>query len=129
MKFKGLRRLHDPEGKGMIGCVLLIVVIGVAIYLGIVLAPIYYANFNFESDLKAEISKAGAHFLDNEAVTRDVLDLARRNEIRVQREDISVERFAGQVHLSVHYSVPVNFILFERNLNFQIKESSFIGTL
>lgn len=129
MKPESLRRLQDAEGKGLIGCVLLIVVVGVAIYLGIVLAPIYYSNFNFESDIKTEISKAGAHFLDNETVIKDVLDMARRNEIRVKREDISVERFAGQVHLSVRYSVPVNFILFERNLNFQIKESSFIGTL
>jgi hypothetical protein len=129
MKSKCIRQLQGNEGKGMIGCVLLIVVIGVAIYLGIVLAPIYYANFNLESGVKTEISRAGAHFLDNETVIKDILDLARRNEVRLRREDISVDRFAGQVHLTIHYSVPVDFILFERNLNFEIKESSFIGTL
>jgi hypothetical protein len=129
MKPKYCSQLRDTEGKGMIGCALLIVVIGVAIYLGIVLAPIYYANFNLESGVKTEISRAGAHFLDNETMVKDVLDLARRNEVRLTRENISVDRFAGQVHLTVHYSVPVDFILFEYNLNFEIKESSFIGTL
>jgi hypothetical protein len=129
MKPKYLRRLQETEGKGMIGCMLLIVLLGVAIYLGIVLAPIYYANFNLESSVKTEVSRTGAHFLDNETVIKDVLDLARRNEIRLSRENISIDRFAGQVHLTIHYSVPVDFILFERDLNFEIKESSFIGTL
>jgi hypothetical protein len=129
MKSKNLHRLHDTEGKGMIGCLLLIVLAGVTIYLGIVLVPIYYANFNLESGIKTEISRAGAHFLDNETVIKDVLELAKRNEILVKKENISVERFAGQVHLIVRYSVPVDFILFERDLVFQIKESSFIGTL
>jgi hypothetical protein len=129
MKFKCLRRLQDTEGKGMIGCFLLIVVLGFAIYLGIVLAPIYYANFNLESGVKTEISRAGAHFLDNETMIQDVLALARKNEIRLSKDNISVDRFAGQVHLTVRYSVPVDFIFFEHNLNFEIKESSFIGTL
>jgi hypothetical protein len=129
MKPKYLRRLQETEGKGMIGCILLIVLLGVVIYLGIVLAPIYYANFNLESGVKTEISRAGAHFLDNETMIKDILALAGREEIRLTRESISIERFAGQVHLTIHYSVPVDFILFERNLNFEIKESSFIGTL
>ena len=34
MKFKYLRRLRDPEGKGLLGCMVMIVLIGVAIYLG-----------------------------------------------------------------------------------------------
>jgi hypothetical protein len=129
MKSKIRRQLQGTEGKGMIGCVLLLVVIGAAIYLGIVLAPIYYANFNLESGVKTEISRAGAHFLDDETMIKDVLDLARRNEVRLTRENISVDRFAGQVHLTIHYAVPVDFILFEHDLNFEIKESSFIGTL
>ena len=83
---------------------ILIVLIGVTIYLGIVLAPIYYANFNLESGVKTEISRAGAHFLDSETIVKDVLALARRNEIRLKREDISVERFAGQVHLTIRYA-------------------------
>ena len=64
MRSKCFRRLNDSEGKGIVGCVILIVVFGVAIYLGIVLSPIYYSNFNLESGVKTEISRAGAHFLD-----------------------------------------------------------------
>ena len=129
MRSKYFRRLNDSEGKGIVGCVILIVLLGVAIYLGIVLSPIYYANFNFETGVKQEISRAGAHFLDDEAIVKDIMDLARRNEIRLSRQDISIERFAGQIHIKVRYSVPVDFILFEHDLDFKIEESSFVGTL
>ena len=129
MRSKYFRRLNDSEGKGIVGCVILIVLLGVAIYLGIVLAPIYYSNFNFESGVKTEVSRAGAHFLENETIAKDIMDLAKRNEIRLSRQDISVERFAGQIHIKVRYSVPVDFILFEYDLTFKIDESSFVGTL
>jgi hypothetical protein len=129
MRSKYFRRLNDSEGKGIVGCVILIVLFGVAIYLGIVLSPIYYSNFNFESGLKTEISRAGAHFLEDEVIAKDIMDLAKRNEIRLTRQNITIDRFAGQIHIKVRYSVPVDFILFEHDLGFKIDESSFVGTL
>lgn len=129
MRSKYFHRLHDSEGKGVVGCIIMIALLAVAIYLGIVLAPIYYADFNFESGVKTEISRAGAHFLDDETIFKDILDLARRNEIRLKRQDIAIDRFAGQIHIKVRYSVPVDFILFEHNLGFKIDVSSFVGTL
>jgi hypothetical protein len=129
MKSNCFRRLRDPEGKGMLGCVIVIVLIAVAIYLTIVLAPIYYTNFNFEAEVKTEVSRAGARFIDNETVIKDIMDTARKEEIRIKKEDISIDRFAGQIHVVVHYSVPVNFIVLESEVKFNIKASSFIGSL
>jgi hypothetical protein len=129
MKTRLFRNLRSSDGKGMIGCLLSIVMLAVAIYLGIILVPIYYANFNFENDIKTTASRAGAHFMDNDQVIRDILALAKRNEIRITREDIKVERFAGQLHIRVNYSVPVDFIVLEHDLDFKIEASSFIGAL
>ena len=129
MKSKYLRRLHDPEGKGLLGCMVMIVLLGVAVYLAIVLVPIYYSNFGFESDVKTEVSRAGAHVLDDGTITKDILDMAKRDEIRLTNKDISIDRFAGQVHINVRYAVPVNFILFDHDLVFEINASSFVGAL
>ncbi len=129
MRSDYFRRLNETEGKGIVGCMLLIVIVGVAIYLGIVLAPILYADFNLESGVKTEVSRAGAHFLDDETIAKDIIDIGRRNEIRLTRQNISVERFAGQVHIRVQYSVRVDFILFERDLTFKTEGSTFVGTL
>jgi len=129
MKPGALHSLRSSEGKGLIGCMLAIVLLAAAIYLGIVLVPIYYANFDFENDVKTTASRAGSHFFDDEHIIKEVLDLAKKDEIRITRQDIQVDRFAGQLHIKVHYSVPVNFLILEHNLEFKIDASSFIGTL
>ena len=129
MNCKSLRRLRNSEGKGVLGCIFVIVVVAVAIYLGIVLAPIYYANFTLESEVKNEASRAGAHVLDDETVAKEIIDIARKSEIRLTRQNISIDRYAGQVHIDVHYAVPVDFGVFQRDLSFQIRASSFVGAL
>lgn len=120
---------RSSEGKGLVGCIAALVLFAVALYLGITLGPIYYSNYNLESSVKTTASRAGAHFFTDEQIVAEVMDLAKRNEIRIKKEDIAIDRFAGQVHIKVFYSVPVNFVLFDRDLDFKIVASSFIGTL
>jgi hypothetical protein len=129
MKSQTRRSLRDSEGKGLVGCLMFIVLIGIAIFAAIALVPIYYANYNLESAIKTEVSRAGAHFLDDEVVIKDVLDMARRNEIRLDRTNVKVQRFAGQIFVEVNYAVPIDFGILERDIKFQIKASSFIGSL
>jgi hypothetical protein len=117
------------DGKGIAGCLVSLFVLLVAIFVGIKVIPIYYANSSFESAVKTEASRAGAHFFDDETITKDVLDLAKRNDIRIKRENIKIERFAAQVHMYITYSVPVDFVFYQRNLVFNIKTSSLIGSL
>jgi hypothetical protein len=129
MKSQIHRSLHDSDGKGMVGCMVFIVLIGIAIFLSIRLIPIYYTNYTMESEIKIVVSRAGAHYLDDVAITKDVLDIARKNEIPIEKKNIQVRRFANQIFVELEYAVPVDFGVLERNLNFQIKASSVVGTL
>jgi hypothetical protein len=128
MRSDGLS-LRDCEGKGVLGCAVFLVLLGVAIVLAIKLGPIYYANFNFESEIETEASRAGARFMDDETIIRDLMAMAKRNDIRLKKEDIKVERYAGQVHIEVQYAVPVDYVFFQRDVKFHIKASSFVGSL
>jgi hypothetical protein len=124
---KCFNRLRDSEGKGMLGCIFAIILFIAGLYVAITLGPIYYTNMSFETDLKNEASRAGARFLEDETVVKEILELGRRHEIKLKRENIKVERFGGQIQLAVEYSVFVDFVFFERTLNYQVKASSFTG--
>lgn len=123
--FKGLR---DSAGKGMIGCIIFLLVIGTAIFLALRLGPLYYSNHNFKSDIETEVSRAGAKSLKNEVIVDNILATAKMYGIEISPDDITVDRFAGQVHVEVNYAVPINFALFQRGLKFHIESSSFVGT-
>ena len=118
----------DSQGKGILGCMASIFLLGAAIFLAIELGPIYYSNHDFEKDVQTEANLVGTRLLDNETVIKDILNMAANKNIRLKKENIKVERFAGQIHITVDYAVPVDYAVFKRDLNFQITVSSFIRT-
>lgn len=119
----------DPSGKGIIGCFLFLIIAAAAVFAGTRLVPVYYANNSLKSDIGTEASRAGANFLSDDTIIKDVINLAKRNEIKLKPENIKVEHYAGQVHITVHYTVLVDFGFYQKNLEFTIQQSSFVGRL
>jgi len=129
MKSRCRNLLHNTEGKGITGCLVFIVLLGLTIFLSIELIPVYYSYYSMESEVKREISKAGAHSLRDEEIVHNILDVAKRNDVPLKEEGIQIERIAGQIIIIVRYAVPTDFVVLKRDLNFQIRVSSFVGAL
>lgn len=128
-KRSAIHFLKNCEGKGALGCLFLLVLLGVMILFAAQAGPPYFAYRSMEGDVRTEVSRAGAHLYSNDVLVQNILDLARKNEIRIKKEDIKVERFAGQIQVLIHYALPVDFIFFAHTFDFDIKASSFIGRL
>lgn len=128
-RWHGSRTWRDAEGKGTLGCLISILLVGILIFLCMQLGPPYFAYKGLETDIGTEISKAGSHFYGDDVLLQNILDVAKKNEVRLKRENIKIERFAGQVQALIEYSVPVDLYLFRHTMNFRIKASSYIGTL
>jgi hypothetical protein len=126
-RFQGL--LRNSEGKGTFGCLFSLLVLAAAIFVGIKLVPLYYAASSFETDIKTEVSRAGANFFSDETMLKDIIQLARKNEIRITPDQIQLERIAGQVRVVVRWSEPVDFVVFQYNAQFRVNASSYIGRL
>ena len=133
MNFNTLRTklvlLRNSEGKGTVGCLFSLALIAVIVIAGIRVVPVYYSVKSFEADMRTEVSRAGAHFYSDETLVKNIVDLARRNELKLKPEDVKLERMAGQIFVSLHYTTVVDFFLFERPMDFDLKASSFIGRL
>jgi hypothetical protein len=117
------------EGKGTLGCLLSLFLVAVAAFAGFKLLPIYYSFSGFESDLKTEVSRAGARFYDDDMIVRDILELAKKNQVQMTQDNIRVERFAGQLRINVYSTVPVDFFVFQHTLVFDMRATSYIGRL
>jgi len=124
-----LEGLRSQNGSGTAGCLAFLLVAAVVGVLALRMGPTYYANKSLEADIRTEASRAGANFHDDETVMRNVLELARRNEVRITRENVKLERFAGQIFITITYSVPVDLFVTQKTFNFKVAGSSFIGRL
>jgi hypothetical protein len=121
--------LNNVEGKGIVGCLVFIVLLGVTIFLSIELIPVYYSYYSMESEVKKEISKAGARSMRDEEIVGNLLEVAKRNDVPLKKEDITIERIAGQIIIDINYAVPTDFVVFKHDLTFQIRTSSFVGAI
>ncbi len=121
--------LRSSEGKGTFGCLVSLLLLLLAGLVASQVGPPYFAYKGLEADVKTEVSRAGAHFFDDETVIRDILDLARKNEIPLKRDQIKIERFAGQLFVKIRYTVEVSLIAYRREVALDIDAQSFIGRL
>jgi hypothetical protein len=118
-----------PDGKGTVGCLIFVLLVGIAVFIAINAGPPYLAAMSFEADLKTEISRAGARFYANDTLMKDVLQLAKRNEIRLTQANVKIERYAGQLFINVKYQVPIDLLIYRHLMKVDLKASSYIGTL
>lgn len=126
---KDLPDLKSAEGKGTFGCLVFIVLVGIAIVVVINAGPPYYAYRSFEADVKTEISRAGAKIQSTEVLRDNILELAKKNEVVLSPEQVNVQRYSTQLKVSIQYSVPVDFYLYQHTMIFNITASSYVGTL
>jgi hypothetical protein len=121
--------LKNCEGKGAFGCLVSLLLLGVMLMIAQRVGPPYFAYKSLESDVGTEISRAGAHFFSDEVLIQNILDIARKNEIQLKRENIRVERYATQLKVQISYNVPIDLYFTERLVEFKINATSFVGTL
>jgi hypothetical protein len=131
-----LRTMHEggwnyknQEGKGAVGCFVFLFVLAIGVLALIRLWPDYYAYKTLDTELRTEASRAGANFLEDDAIMANVLLLAKRSDVYLKKENVKIQRVAGQIFITVHYVVPIDFIFYTWNMDCNIKASSFVGRL
>ena len=113
----------------MLGCLLSLALLAAAGLVALRAGPPFFAYKSLEADLRAEVSRAGAHFYDDTRLMSAVLETAKRNEVRLTQDNVKIDRFGSQVVVIVGYTVPVDLLLFERDFDFEIKVQSMVGRL
>jgi hypothetical protein len=121
--------VKDCEGKGTLGCLFTIAVAAGIILVVAQAGPPYIAYKNLQGDVNLEVSRAGARYFSDTVLVQNILDVAKRNSVPLKRENVRVERNGQQLQVFINYTVPVNFVVVRRIFSFEIKASSFLGTL
>ncbi len=117
------------DGKGAFGCIFSLAVLGIALFVAMRVAPPYLSYKQLESDTKSEAARAGAHFLLDETIVKELLPIAEKNDVILTSDNIRIRRFADQLEINIHYVVPVDLIFYQHELEFDIKAASYIGRL
>jgi len=123
MKFPNHGFNSKEEGKGSLGCFIAIILMVLAVFLAFKLGPIYYNHYEFKGELKQAVGRAGARLTSNENIKKDVIAIAQKNNIFLKGEEIIINKSVPtRVIIEIKYVIPVDFIIFKYDLNFNIRE-------
>jgi hypothetical protein len=88
------------------------------IYTATMVIPILINEYQFQDSLQNIARFASVNRKSNEQVRKEVLEEAQKEDLPIQADDIKVEGNAGNIRISVEYSVTVDLKLYQWTLNF-----------
>ena len=106
-----------------------LVLTAVVLFMAYKLSPHYVNHYSFKGAMQQEIIDVSAravfdeNSLSDETIRGHVIGAARRNNIILEENSIQITRIAGNVEISVNYTITVNFLIMEHNLHFEVKEN------
>lgn len=125
----------NQRGAGRAGCLLVVLVSIVFVFLCVKIVPVYLDKYEFEDDLARLASKAGASGWAGEFLKLQVIEAAHAKEFIVNsEEDIEVSSatpYGGipEVKVKIAYEKSVDLAGYWYTFKFQSDVSSFVGTL
>ena len=115
----------NEEGKGSVGCMLSLVVMAIVLFIAFKAGPPYYNNYNLEGELKSTVSRMSARSLKEEFVIKNLIHIAENYNIVLTKKNIKIGRFGGKLYIEIDYTVPIDFLILQRELHFKMREESF----
>ena len=102
-----MRGSRGMRGKGMIGCVLWLVVIAAVGHVLYKVVPIKIKSSTFYDTMQEQASFGSIK--SEQQILYEVLRRAQELEIPVTRETVTVTRSRSAVTIEAHYTIPVEF--------------------
>jgi len=101
------RRNRSERGEGNFGCLVGLIVMLVGIFIAYKMIPVKVKVADLRQVITDEAKSAGQH---NDARIRSaILAKAREVELPVTDDDITINRTSTNIHVTVDYTVPIDF--------------------
>lgn len=125
----------NQRGAGRTGCLLILLVTIIFVFVSAKIIPVYLDKYEFEDDLERLASKAGAAGWASDFLKMQVIEAASAKDfVILKEEDIEVSRanpYGGipEVKVKIAYEKTVDLAGYEYTFKFQSDVSSFVGAL
>jgi hypothetical protein len=104
--------LKNQKGRGTLGCLFSFLVLGAIAYLGYKFIPPYVSQYELKDALDElavyEVAGIGVPKKERTLDTEEmVIHKAKEMGIKLERENIKIERMTDKITIHVNYSVPI----------------------
>ena len=102
-----MRMSGRERGESKLGCLVGLIVLGLAIFVAWKMIPAKVKAAELRQTVVDEAKSAGTH--NDERIRAAILAKAREDDLPVTDENIKIVRSAGEITVTVDYSIPIVF--------------------
>ncbi len=117
-------RRNGQRGAAHLKAIIWTLIIAAMFYTGFKVIPVLFAEYQFQDGLQTVARFSSANRWDNAKTRQAVAAEALKDEIPVQDEDIKVIGSAGNVDITVDYSVTVDLSVYQWTIHFHPEVSN-----
>lgn len=103
-----MERRHE-HGRGAVGCLFSLVVIGALVVIGLKAVPARIAVAELQDYAVRQAESASLPGFSDEEISKHILEKARELKLPVEASALRVSRGGGEVRVQLHYSMPLDF--------------------
>ena len=111
-------RWNGQRGGARIKTLLVLIILGSAVFCAVRLVPPYFANYQLQDSMRQEAAYASATRKKDDDIRADIEKKVQELGIPADSNEIQVSDDAGNVKISVDYTVPVDLAVYQLQLHF-----------
>jgi cell division protein FtsL len=110
---------RNPErGGANLKAIIWTMILAAFVYVAAMLLPVLVNEYEFQDSIQDIARFASVNHKNNDQIKQAVLDVAQKQDLPVQAEDVQVDGRGGNVHINVEYSVTIDLKFYQWTLNF-----------
>lgn len=110
---------RGERGEGRAGCVFWALVLATAVLVAVKVVPVQMSVMKLK-DYMEEAAQLRANESDR-GIEKFIVDRARELDLPVGPKDVEVKKGGGRVQMEVAFTVPLDFYVFTKNWDIEIK--------
>ena len=111
-------RWNGEHGGARIKSLIVLIILGSALFCAVKIVPPYFANYQLQDSMRQEAAYASATRKKDDDIRADIEKKVKQLDIPADSRDIQVSDDAGNVKISVDYTVPVDLAVYQLQLHF-----------
>jgi hypothetical protein len=109
---------RSQRGEGRLKAIIYIAILAAGVFVAFKLVPIYVAEYQLKDKMSEQARFAVVNHYSEEKVRDIIFQTVQDLDIPAKREDIKLTNTHAGMAISLSYSVPVDFIVYQTEINF-----------
>lgn len=109
---------RTQRGEGRLKAIIYIAILAAAVFVAFKTVPLYVAEYQLKDKMSEQARFAVVNHYSEDKVRDIIFQTVQDLDIPAKREDIKLTNTHAGMAISVSYTVPVDFIVYQTELNF-----------